>query len=93
MISRVVVVRHLGGLLCAVGPMVSFFNLSSLHSLGELSSESAWLQQTVNSSLTKERQNGDSTKPDSTPRSLPNTVGFQTNHRDMCVCVYLLNCT
>ena len=25
MISRVVVVRHLGGLLCAVGPMVSFF--------------------------------------------------------------------
>ena len=31
MISRVVVVRHLGGLLCAVGPMVSLFNLSSLH--------------------------------------------------------------
>ena len=25
MISRVVVVRHLGGLLCAVGPMVSLF--------------------------------------------------------------------
>ena len=31
MISRVVVVRHLGGLLCAVGPMVSLFNLFSLH--------------------------------------------------------------
>ena len=31
MISRVVVVRHLGGLLCAVGPMVSVINLSSLH--------------------------------------------------------------
>ena len=31
MISRVVVVRHLGGLLCAVGPMFFFFNLSSLH--------------------------------------------------------------
>ena len=30
-ISRVVVVRHLGELLCAVGPMVSLFNLSSLH--------------------------------------------------------------
>ena len=28
-ISRVVVVRHLRGLLCAVGPMVSLFNLSS----------------------------------------------------------------
>ena len=78
MISRVIVVRHLGGLLCAVGPLVSqpFF----LASLGELRSESTWLQQTVNSSLTKECQNGDSTKPDSTPRSLPNTVGFQTNH-------------
>ena len=25
MISRAVVVRHLGGLLCAVGPMVSLF--------------------------------------------------------------------
>ena len=31
MISRVVVVRYLGGLLCAVGPMSSLFNLSSLH--------------------------------------------------------------
>ena len=31
MISRVVVVRHLEGLLCAVGPMVSLLNLSSLH--------------------------------------------------------------
>ena len=31
MISRVVVVRHLGRLLCAVGPMVSLFNLLSLH--------------------------------------------------------------
>ena len=31
MISRVVVVRHLGGLLCAVGPIVSLFYLSSLH--------------------------------------------------------------
>ena len=31
MISRVVVVRHLGGLFCAVGPMVSLFKLSSLH--------------------------------------------------------------
>ena len=30
-VSRVVVVRHLRGLLCAVGPMVSLFNLSSLH--------------------------------------------------------------
>ena len=30
MISRVVVVRRLGGLLCAVGPIVSLFNLSSL---------------------------------------------------------------
>ena len=29
MISRVV--RYLGGLLCAVGPMASLFNLSSLH--------------------------------------------------------------
>ena len=26
-ISRVVVVRHLGGLLCAVGPMVSLLNV------------------------------------------------------------------
>ena len=34
MISHVVVVRHLGGLLCAVGPMVSLFNLSSLHPWG-----------------------------------------------------------
>ena len=34
MISRVVVVRHLGGLLCAVGPMVSLVNLSSLHTWG-----------------------------------------------------------
>ena len=34
MISRVVVVRHLGGLLCAVGPMVLLFNLSSLHPRG-----------------------------------------------------------
>ena len=49
-------------------------------SLGELSSESTWLQQTVNSSLTRECQNGDSTKPDSAPKSLPNAVGFQTNH-------------
>ena len=32
MISRVVVVRHLGELLCAVDPMVPLFNLSSLHS-------------------------------------------------------------
>ena len=31
MVSRVIVVRHLGGLLCAVAPMVSLFNLSSLH--------------------------------------------------------------
>ena len=31
MISRVVVVRHLGGLLCAVGLTVSLFNLSSLY--------------------------------------------------------------
>ena len=31
MISRVVVVRHLGGLLCAVCLMFSLFNLSSLH--------------------------------------------------------------
>ena len=31
MISRVVIVRHLGGLPCSVGPMVSPFNLSSLH--------------------------------------------------------------
>ena len=30
MISRVVVVRHLEGLHCAVGPIVSHFNLSSL---------------------------------------------------------------
>ena len=34
MISRVVVVRHLGGMLCAVGPMVSLLNLSSLHPWG-----------------------------------------------------------
>ena len=34
MISRVVVVRHLGGLLCSAGPMVSLFNLSSLHPWG-----------------------------------------------------------
>ena len=33
-ISRVVVVRHPGGLLCAVGPMVSFLNRSSLHPWG-----------------------------------------------------------
>ena len=32
--------------------------------------------------LTRECQNGDSTKPDSTPRSLPNTVGFQTNNHN-----------
>ena len=82
MISRVVVVRRLGGLLCAVGPMLSLFSPFFVTSLGELSSESTWLQQTVYSSLTKECQNGDSTKPDSTPRSLPNTVGFQTNHYD-----------
>ena len=31
MILRVGVVRHFGGLLCAVGPTVSLFNLSSLH--------------------------------------------------------------
>ena len=31
MISRVVVIRHLGGLLCAVGLMVFLFNLLSLH--------------------------------------------------------------
>ena len=32
MISRVVIVRHLGGLLCAtVGPMVSLLNFFSLH--------------------------------------------------------------
>ena len=34
MISRVVIVRHLGGLLCPVGRMVSLFNLSSLHPWG-----------------------------------------------------------
>ena len=34
MISRVVVVRHLGKLLCAVGPMISLFKLSSLHPWG-----------------------------------------------------------
>ena len=34
MVSRVVVVRRLGGLLCAVGPMISLFNLSSLHPWG-----------------------------------------------------------
>ena len=34
MISREVVVRNLGGLLCAVGPMVLLFNLSSLHPWG-----------------------------------------------------------
>ena len=34
MLSRVVVVRHLGELRCAVGPMVSLFNLSSLHPWG-----------------------------------------------------------
>ena len=39
MMSRVEVVRHLGGLLCAVVSMVSLFNLSSLHLLGELRSE------------------------------------------------------
>ena len=31
MVLRVVVIRHFGGLLCAVGPMVSLYNLSSLH--------------------------------------------------------------
>ena len=31
MTSRVVVVRHFGELLCAVGPTVFLFNLSSLH--------------------------------------------------------------
>ena len=30
MISRVEVARHLAGLLCAVGLMISLFNLSSL---------------------------------------------------------------
>ena len=39
MLSRVVVVRHLGGLPCAVGPMSSLFNLFLVASLGELSSE------------------------------------------------------
>ena len=34
MILRVVVVRHLAGLLCAVDPMVSLFKLSSLHPWG-----------------------------------------------------------
>ena len=34
MISRVIVVRHLGELLCAVGPRVSLFKLSSLHPWG-----------------------------------------------------------
>ena len=34
MISRVVVVRHPGGLFCAVGPMVSLLNRSSLHPWG-----------------------------------------------------------
>ena len=34
MISRVVVVRHLGELLFAVGPMVSLSNLSSCYILG-----------------------------------------------------------
>ena len=44
---------------------------------------------TVNSSLTKECQNGDSTKPDSTPKSLLNTVvGFLTNH-DNRLCAML----
>ena len=80
MISRVVTVRHLGGLLCAVGPMVSLFQPFFVTFLGELSFESTWLQHTVSSSLTKEWQNGDSTKPDSTPRSLFNTVRFQANH-------------
>ena len=41
MISRVVVLRHLGGLLCAVGRMVSLFNLFSLHPWG--SSTTTWL--------------------------------------------------
>ena len=87
MISRVVVVRHLGGLLRAVGLMVSLFKPFFVTFLGELSSESTWLQQTVNSSFTKECQNGDSTKPDSTPRSLSNTVGFQANHHNKSICV------
>ena len=51
-------------------------------SLGELSSESMWLQQTVNSPLTREYQNGDSTKPDFTLGSLPNAGEFQTNHHN-----------
>ena len=33
-ISRVVVVRHPGGLFCAVGAMVSLLNRSSLHPWG-----------------------------------------------------------
>ena len=34
MISRLVVVRHPEGLFCAVGPMVSLLNRSSLHPWG-----------------------------------------------------------
>ena len=37
MVSRVVVIRHLGGLLRAVGPMVSLISLFIVTSLGELS--------------------------------------------------------
>ena len=43
MISLVVVVRHLGGLLCAVGPMGSLLNLFIVTFFGELSSESTWI--------------------------------------------------
>ena len=39
MISRVVVARRHGGLLCAVGTMSSLFSLFLVTSLGELSSE------------------------------------------------------
>ena len=39
----------------------------------------------MNSHLTKEYQNGDFTKPDSTPRSLPNAGGFQTNRHNIYI--------
>ena len=68
-ISRVVVVRHLGGLLRAVGPMVFLFNLSSLGPWeSELLSRRAPI--TVNYHLARECQNGDSTKKQILPISV-----------------------
>ena len=82
-ISLVVVVRHLGGLLCALGSMVSLFNLSSLHPWGSrvLSRRGSNKQLTFllqENARTEVLQN-QILHP---PRSSPNKVRFQTNHHN-----------